>query len=263
VNAATFAVSALLLWGMRVPPHPSLSARRGGLPQEPYFDALANGFRWLRHQVAFLELTLSATFFNFCYTLVGTFLVIFATRVLHGSALIYALLLASEVAGTAVGTLLVGRVRAVRWAGLAWTLPYGAVSGLVAVLLALAPSIPVALVALFALGALGGFAGTAWLSAAQLLVPTDMQGRYFGIDNLGSNVVVPAAQIGGAFLITAFGVQETYLLAGVVWVAAGLVFLLPRELRRLGVRSGAESVSRQTGVGAAGTPGSPGESRGA
>ncbi len=162
------------------------------------------------------------------------------------------------MAGTAVGSLLVSRFGAERWAGKAWTVPYGVVSGALAVVLALVPSVPVALVVLFGIGALGGFAGTAWLTAAQLLVPAEMQGRYLGIDNLGSVAILPVAQIGGAFLIGLWGTGSTYLVVGVLWVVAGVVFLIPRALWRLGVPPTPEdAASYRTDAFAAGTPRSP------
>jgi len=254
-NAVTFALSAALLTGMRLP---GGSAPQRGPRPPSYLADVAGGFRWLWGAQGFFQLTLSATFFNFCWTVVTTFLVFFATLVLGGGALEYALLLAAEVAGTGVGALLVGRLGAVRWAGLAWTIPYGVVSGAVVVALAVRPSVELGVVALFALGALGGFAGTAWLTAAQLLVPTEMQGRYFGVDNLGSIAILPVGQIGGALLIAATGPRTTYLWIGVLWVIAGLVFLLPRSLRKVGYRPGSEeAVTLRSAAGGAGTSGSP------
>jgi hypothetical protein len=257
LNAVTFALSAALLVGMRVA-SPHLASRSAGEGGRTYFEDVSAGFRWLYRAKGFLQLTLSATVFNFCSNLVGTFLVVYAVVVLHGSALVFAGLLAAEVSGNALGPLLVSRVRAERWAGKAWTIPYGVMSASLALVLALVPTVPVALAALFLLGTLGGFAGTAWLTAAQLLVPTEMQGRYFGIDNLGSVAILPAAQIGGALLIGLWGTQTTYLAAAVIWLIAGIAFLLPRALWRLGVPPAAEDVaSYRSDAGAVGTPGSP------
>jgi MFS family permease len=250
-NAITFLVSALLLTGMRGVALPRTDGATGARPG--YFRELRRGFAWLWEAQGFFQLTMSATFFNFSSALIGTFLVFYATEVLHGSALVYASLLAAEVAGLAIGSLLVGRVGAVRYAGKAWVVPYGVVSGVVALDLFFFPQVPIAIASLFALGALAGFAGTAWLTAAQLLVPTEMQGRYFGIDQLGSAAIVPAAQIGGALLIGVFATRTTYLIAAIVWVVAGLAFLLPRALWKLGVEPGNPSTSR-TGDGGAGTP---------
>jgi MFS family permease len=259
INVLTFLLSAALLTGLRVAsPRRASSGAGGGV--RAYLADVTAGFRWLYRARGFFQLTISATFFNFCSTVIGTFLVVFAAVVLHGSALVFAGMLAVEVAGVGVGSLLVSRLNAVRWAGRAWTVPYGVVSGVLAIVLALWPSIPVALVLLFALGALGGFAGTAWLTAAQLLVPTEMQGRYFGIDSLGSVAILPAAQVGGALFIEFWGTQTTYLAAGILWTIAGLIFLLPRALWRLGYpAAAADAASYRSDVSVAGTPRSPAE----
>jgi MFS family permease len=260
VNVATFAVSALLLFGMTVRPVPEVEQR-----VKPAFLAdVRDGFRWLVRARGFLELTLSATFFNFCGGLVGTFLVVFATVLLHGSAVVFALLLALEVAGTGLGSLLVSRTGGVRRAGRSWTIGAGVASGAMAVALALIPSVPVALVCLFLIGLFGGYAGTAWLTAAQLLIPTEMQGRYFGIDSLGSIAIIPAAQIGGALLIEAYGVQWTYLGTAILWVIVGVAFLFPRALATLGYPPPElPSVTPRSDGGGPGTSGSPGENRAA
>ena len=257
-NAITYAISASLLFGMTVPAQ--LAFRRAARPS--YLEDVREGFRWLGRATGFLELTISATFFNFCLSLVGTFVVVFVTVLLHGSGLVFALLLALEVAGTGLGALLVSRTRGVRYAGRSWTIGAGAASGAAAVFLALFPSTSVAAVCLFLIGLFGGYAGTSWLTAAQLLVPPELQGRYFGIDNLGSIAIIPAAQIGGALLIDAYGVDPTYLWVGVLWVVAGVAFLFPRALAELGYppREAPPVTPRSDGV-AVGTNESPGGSR--
>ena len=260
VNAGTFVLSGVLLLGLRIPSQ-GLARSHPQRARSRYFHDVREGFRWLWRAKGFFQLTISATFFNFCWTLIGTFLVIFATEVLHGSALVYALLLAAVVAGGGIGSLLVGPTHGERWAGRSWVVPYGAASGAVALALVLFPQVPVALAALFVIGLLSGYAGTSWLTAAQLLIPSEMQGRYFGIDNLGSIVIVPAAQIGGAFLIAAYGIGDAYLAAAVLWVVAGLVFLIPRTLWNLGYRPKEPEATPRGGAAAAGTSGSPGGTR--
>jgi MFS family permease len=257
-NAVTFAVSAALLVGMTVPRNnPS-----GRMARSSYLADVRDGFRWLRRATGFLQLTLSATFFNFCGALIGTFIVVFSTDLLHGSALVFALLLALEVAGNGIGSLLVSRTQGVRYAGRSWTIGAGAASGAVAVVLALFPVVPVAAACLFLFGLFGGYAVTAWLTAAQLIVPSEMQGRYFGIDALGSIAIIPVAQIGGAFLIDAYGVQPTYLWVGIVWVVLGVAFLFPKALTRVGYPAPAEAdVTVRSDGAASGTSESPGGSR--
>jgi len=260
VNAATFALSALLLTGMRVA-SPGSGVSRPAPGAAGYLSDIAGGFRWLLAARGFLQLTISAMFFNFCANLVGTFLVIFVAVALHGSALLYALLLAVDVGGLGLGSLLVGPLRAERWAGRAWVVPYGIMAGGAALAFSLIPTVPIALVGVFLVGLFGGFAGTAWLTAAQLLVPSDMQGRYYGIDNLGSIAIIPVAQIGGAFLIDAYGVQQTYVVTAAIWVVVGLIFLIPRALWNLGYRAPDRDATLRSDAGGAGTPGSPEETR--
>ena len=262
-NALTFGLSATLLTGMTIAER--LASPRALDSKEGYLAELRAGFAWLYEAKGFFQLTISALFFNFSATLIGTFIVFYATYVLLGSALVYSVLLAAEVAGTAIGSLLVGRLGAARYAGKAWVVPYGIVSGAVALVLYFVPLSPVAVVTLFALGALSGFAGTAWLTAAQLLVPTGMQGRYFGVDALGSAAILPAAELIGAFLIglfgvDSFGVRTTFLVAALVWLVVGAVFLIPRALWNLGVPPGGAATSR-TGADEAGTSGSPAGTR--
>jgi MFS family permease len=244
VDIVTLAASAGLIYTL--PGNtPMLEALRTGVRQNvaAFLREIRGGIEWLWQHVAWLQLTVSAAFFNFFSSLYQTFLVFYATELIHGSALVFGGLLAATVAGSAVGSLLVGSVGAVRFAGKAWVLPYGAVSGGLLVLLAVLPNIAIALLALLLLGVAASFAGTAWLTAAQLMVPPHIQGRYFGIDGLGSWAIIPLAQVVGGILVGLLGVGETYLLIGVSWTLVGLLFLLPRSLRDLGYRAPPEILS--------------------
>ncbi|MFZ0830092.1 MAG: MFS transporter [Thermoplasmata archaeon] len=234
VMGATFLVSGVLI--TLISRHRgalsalTLSARRGAR----FTGDLREGFAWLYQSTGLFQLTISATFFNFFSTVFGTFLVFYATELLHGSALVFAALLAVNVAGSGAGAVLVGRLGGVRYAGKAWVLLYGVVASGLLIVLALFPATALALALVFAIGMASAFAGTSWLTLAQLVVPTEMQGRYFGIDGLGSWVIIPVGTILGGVLIADVGIGETYLIAGVGWFVAGLVFLVPRALWRLG-----------------------------
>jgi hypothetical protein len=50
-------------------------------------------------------------------------------------------------------------------------------------------------------------------------VPTELQGRYFGVDQLGTFAVVPVGQVLGALTIQTLGVEVDFLV-----VAAGVFF---------------------------------------
>ncbi|HZY93181.1 MAG TPA: MFS transporter [Thermoplasmata archaeon] len=232
--AAAFVASGLLISLIARRPSPGTDPTSSTAPRGHFLTDLREGFAWLYSSRGLFQLTILATFFNFFSTIFGTFLVFYSAELLHGNALVYASLLAASVAGSGIGALLVGRLRAVRYAGKAWVLPYGVASAGCVLLLTSFPSVFLAVPLNFLLGLCGGFAGTAWLTAAQLLVPSEMQGRYFGIDGLGSWVILPLGTILGGLLVATMGVGNTYLLAGAGWMLAGLLFLVPRALWRLG-----------------------------
>ncbi|MCI4320045.1 MAG: MFS transporter [Thermoplasmata archaeon] len=233
VNAATFLVAGLLIASLVVPT--ARASERGSSGRRGAFVAdLREGFAWLRRARGLLELTISAGFFNFFESLFFAFLVVYDALALHGSALVFGGLLVALTAGQGLGALTVGRTRAVRYAGRLWVLGAGCAGGAGLLTLAVFPVIPVAVPVVFLMGYAAGVAGTVWLTAAQLVVPTEMQGRYFGIDSLGSWAIIPLAQIGGGLLVVRYGILPTYLVGGILWTVAGAGFLLPRALARFG-----------------------------
>jgi hypothetical protein len=237
LNVVTFALSAMFVSSLVLPatarrPRPGAS-KAGGLLAD-----LREGGRWLLASPGLFQLTVSAGFFNFFSALVGSFLVVYSTELLHGSAFVYAALLAAETAGAGAGTLLSGRIHAARKAGRWWVVGYGCIGGLAALGVALVPVAIVAIPLFFVMGCVGGCAVNAWLTAALLVVPPEIQGRYFGIDQLGSIAIIPVAQVGGGILIGVIGVGTTYLLAGVGWCLSGFAFLPLRSLARFGAVPG-------------------------
>jgi hypothetical protein len=249
-NAATFLVSAALLSSL----HLSAQARRPTRSSRPtsFLADVLQGFRWLRGEVGLLQLTVSAGFFNFFESMVLVFLVVYATLALHGSGAVFGLLLACQLGAQGAGALAVGRTGSTRWAGRVWVVFAGVLAPLAAIGLALVPNFYAAMGLLAFLGFVSAFAGTTWLSAVQVMVPTEMQGRYFGVDSLGSWAILPVAQIGGGFLIAAIGVTTTYLIAGVLWLLIGVAFLFLPALAAWGVPPG-----RAVALPPAGAPGHP------
>jgi hypothetical protein len=235
LNALTYAVSAVLILSVPVVAKPPAATTGGPTRPANFWAETIEGVRWLRGSPGFLWLTGSALFLNFFLTMVGPFLVVYVGVVLHANALVFGAISASFAVGDVVGALSVGRSGSSAFAGKAWLLGYGGVTGGSIIGLILVPT-PLAAVVLTFLGGWGlGFAGTSWLSAAQLLVPPGIQGRYFGIDALGSSAITPLGAVAGAALIATRGVQFTFLAAGAGCVLTLVVFATFRDLWRLGV----------------------------
>ncbi len=249
VSGLTFAVSAGVLWTL---PRRSAAIHRAAQSARSaarrFLDEAGEGFAWLARRVGLLSFTLASMTFNFFSGLALAFLVFYSADELGGSPLVYAAILVASGVGGTVGGLLVSRLNAVRRAGAVFGVSYGVVSGLALIAMAEVPAVPIALLAVFLIGAVIAFAGNVWLTFTQHVVPTDIQGRYYGIDSLASVAVVPAAQIVGGVLVASLGIRETYLIAGVGWAAAGVLFLALRAFRTLGLPPSdpVDSVDRST-----------------
>jgi MFS family permease len=121
----------------------------------------------------------------------------------------------------------------VRRAGLTWTIA-GVVGGILLLVLVLVPDTLVAFSAIFIFGVFMGFAATTWVSIVQIIVPNEMQGRYFGIDQLGSFAVIPVGQIVGGLAIAALGLSWSYGIASGGILISSLAFWGFADLRKLG-----------------------------
>ena len=233
-NSLTFLGSGILLLsirGARSPARPEIGATGG----TGFLTDARAGFAYLRSQPGLLAITLSAFFANFFLVLPLFFTVVYAVQVLHAGPLLFGILLAAFAAGVAVGSPLVHRWRRVILprAGLVWIVDTIAFAGPLLALVAF-PDPYVAVAALFAFGWLEGLGTTTWLSTAQLVVPEGMQGRYFGVDSLGSFAITPVASLLGGVLIASYGVQATFAVAGFGVLAVGLALLPIRALRSFG-----------------------------
>lgn len=231
-NVATFSASALLLFFIRGPKSPR-SAERRSSPN--LFAETKEGLVWLLKHPGLFQLTLSAMVLNFFFTICLSFYVVYASSVLLGDSVMFGALFGMFVMGNGIGSLLVGRTSALKHTGKVWLIGYGIACGALVFLLVLFPEAIVAIPTSFCLGLFSGFVDVTWLTTAQLLVPSEMQGRYFGVDALGSWAILPLSQLVGGLLIDRQGILWTYTLVSAGLLTTGVLFLLPRSLRRLRV----------------------------
>ena len=234
-NSATFVLSALLVATVIVAVPQALPETGAGSKRRTLSE-IREGFRWLlRSGTGLFELTLSSTFLNVFSTIVWTFLVVYATLSIHGDAFTFGVLLASLTVGYGVGSLAVGPTRATRHAGIVWVVFGGMVPGLAVAGVAVLPDTLVALPLIVVFGLTTGFAGVTWLTTAQTIVPSNVQGRYYALDGMISWAAIPAAEVMGALLIDALGINTTFLIAGIGLIATGAVGSLNARLRGLRV----------------------------
>lgn len=198
--------------------------------KKPMGSQISEGFRWLVTQKGLFQLSMSALVFNFLFGMANTFMVVYVDFALKGGAFLFGVVLAAYVIGSATGSLLVGRTRALEHAGKVWVLIYGAGVGLLTFFLGAYPEVPVAIAASLAIGLAIGFSGNVWLSSAQALVPKEMRGRYFAIDGLLSFIGGPPSIAIGGILIASAGVTLVYEAVGVMMLASAAGFAFMKSL---------------------------------
>ena len=236
ILAAVFVVPRFSTQSGESPSHTPRGLR--GMTRE-----IREGFRWLWQEAGLFRLSVSATAFNFLFSLTFYFLVIYVAVAVHAGALLFGVLLAVYAAGDVAGSLLVGRTRALSIAGKVWVLLYGGASGGLLLILGLFPTPSIAIASNLLMGLTIGFSANVWLTSAQNIVPTGMRGRYFAIDGVLSFVAGPPAIVAGAFLIQAVGVAPEFELAGILMLASALVFALMKSLWKLDGRPRASTSS--------------------
>ena len=237
LNTITFLISALLIAGIvgfsgkKLPVADGIPKKRPSMVED-----IREGFRYIGRNRALLELTLSAGIANFFLSMVFQFFVVYADVMLKGGVLVYGTISGLFALGWAPGAFISARFQTVRYAGKIWIF-VGVVEGACVAGLALIPSLIPALTLAFVMGLLLGLTNTTWLTAVQLIVPTEMQGRYFGLDQLGSFAVIPVGQVLGGVIIAASGVGVDFLIAGIGTATGAGIFILSPYLRNLGWRS--------------------------
>jgi len=236
LNTITFLISALLIAGIVGYSGKKPSAGKGIPEKRPSIvEDIREGFGYIGRNRALLELTLSAGIGNFFLSMMFQFFVVYADVMLKGGVLVYGTISGLFALGWAPGAFVSARFRTVRFAGKIWIF-VGVIEGACIVGLALLPYLIPALALAFAMGLLLGLTNTTWLTAVQLIVPTEIQGRYFGLDQLGSFAVIPVGQVLGGVIIATSGVGVDFLIAGIGAAAGSGIFILSPSLRNLGWR---------------------------
>jgi len=229
IDAASYLVAALfiaLIGGTSV-------SRAPPVDRPSLLGEVREGLAYLRRALGLLEVTVAALVLNFWFAFVLTFLVIYTTELLHGSAVVFGVLETLIAGGWGIGGLLVGRLRLTRYTGRLWV--YSAfVEGGAIVAMVLVPRLAVAVPLFLAVGILQGVLNVAGSSTVQAVVPERLQGRYFATENMVSFAAIPAAQIVGGVLILLHGISFTFLLAGVGSLATGGCLVWLKDLRRFG-----------------------------
>jgi MFS family permease len=214
IDAASFAIAALLLVRVRVEP------RADVVEPEPFLRELRQGWtefrrqRWIFNTIVFFGIG------NFAGQAWGV-LAPLVMKEHYGGASTYGVVLGLFGAGMVVGGVIVLRWRPARplLVSCLCALPFGLGVWMIAFLVPL----PVLLAAQFIAGIGLAIHLALWFTVFQQQVPENARSRVSSYDALGSFVLIPLGTAAAGPVAAGIGIKETLILSGVITVAANLL----------------------------------------
>lgn len=232
VNVVVFAAGAVLL--ALVASSASRAPNPPSSPSAPGFrEELAAGVRFLQGHPWLLRLTVAGVAAGFFVTMFSPYLVVFTVDGLGLPPSYFGYLAGGYSGGFFVGSLLSARFRVVRYYGRFFGLALLGSGGLLGVLV-LVPRFPVSLLALGGMGVLMGILITGSITLVQRVVPSELLGRYLGLQETMVWAVAPFGVLAGGLLIQVVGVREGFAVASVGMLLVGVVALGSGRLRAIG-----------------------------
>ncbi len=230
INSMTYAISAMFLF--QIVGHYKSRATGGGQSKQNSFASdFRIGMRYMREHLPILEGTIGALPANFFASLFYPFFVVYAAVKFSSNSASYGYLVAAIGMGMALGAILVGRIKASRYAGPLISSSILVAGGIV-ILFGFSNTLYLSLVAGAIAGIMFGLLNTTYLSTVQALVPTELLARVLSIDSVGSFVAIPAGLAVGGILISARGIVFDYTLAGIGLLLNGILLLSLKEFRK-------------------------------
>ena len=223
VDGITYFAAAALLTLVRIPP-PSRTERASTV------EELREGWRYFRSTTWLWVIVAGFAVLNALHSGFNTLGPVLAVHSSIGEAG-WGLVLSAGAVGLLATTVVMLRVplrRPLLWGMLGCTL-----YGVPMVVLGVHPHLVVAMVAVFVGGAGIEVFSLGWSLAMQEHVPDDMLSRAYSYDALGSFVAIPVGQLAVGPLGSAFGVRQTLLVCGVLYVVVCLATLGSRSVRDL------------------------------
>jgi MFS family permease len=230
VNFVVFAIGAILV--------ALIAGRSAATPAAPaaarsFREEFVEGLRFLRGHAWLVRFTAVAVASGFFVTMFSPYLVVFTVEALGLPASFFGYLAGGYSAGFLVGSLLTGRFRVLPRFGLVLGLALLGSGGLLG-LLVVAPDLPFALVAFASMGVLMGIVLTGSITLVQRVVPSELLGRYLGLQETIVWVVAPVGVVAGGLLIAAFGVRSGFAVAALGLAIVGAVTVASPSLRSIG-----------------------------
>lgn len=233
INALTYALSAIFL--LQIAGELGRSELSASRARTSFRKDFSEGMGYVLHDRTLVEVSFGYLPSNFLSSFVSPFFVVYAGTRFGGNAAVYGYLAAALAAGVAIGSLIVGRVRARPHAGLLMGVCM-LVEGGSWTILALSTNIGFSVLAATAAGLAIGFANTVYYSTIQAVVPSHVLGRVMSIGDFGSFASIPTGLVVGGLLISSYGVGVAFMVAGIGVLVNGTILLSLPDFRSFGQR---------------------------
>jgi MFS family permease len=228
VNAAVFAVSAILTWLLVIDAVPvDLPSTADG-----FWANTVYGFKFLREHSLLLWLAVLVCIMNFIEAPLAIVVLPALVNEEYGGPEQLGLLLGFLGAGAVVGTLGYATVAA-RWSRLATFVASFTLVGVTLMGLAFTPMFAVALVLMLIMGFVGGPLNPILMSVRQERVPVEVRAKVFGTFTSIGFVAIPLGQLLGGYLIEWVGVTTYILGVALIYIGISFSFAFIPTLRQM------------------------------
>ena len=215
LNAASYAISAVLLLGLALPAPPDRAPSR-------HLSDIAEGLRLIRRSRFLRTLAAVQGLAALSAGATSALLVVLAERHLDVGPGRFGLLIAAIGIGAGIGPLLLSRfLRDVRRPG--WLFGPYLLRGGVDIVLAASRHYPVALGALAACGLGTSTGNVTYNSVLQTTVPDRLRGRVFATFDIVWQTMRMISIVGGGLLADHYGITAVYFLGGALLIAAAIL----------------------------------------
>lgn len=225
LNAATFAVSALLIARLVIPAHAGQLGQDTKRGLDRYLDDARQGFAYAVHDRLVSRLLIVQSLASFAVGATGAMLVILSERHLDLAPSGFAWLIGAIGVGALLGPLIPNALakdyRDARWL----FVPY-IVRGLGDILIAIFTPLPIALLIMFVYGLNTSTGMVVFSSTVQGAVPDTMRGRVFTLLDVSWNAMRLLSLALGAIMVDVIGIQALFWTGGALLAGAGILGLV-------------------------------------
>ena len=224
LNTASFAVSALLLVGLRIPAHAGQLGAGSKRGLGTYFSDARAGLRFAMRDRFVSRLLLVQALASFAVGATGALLVVLSEQHLRLEAASFAWLIGAIGAGALIGPL-IPNILAKDYRNARWLFVPYVIRGIGDVLIAVFTPLPIALLIMFVYGLNTSIGMVVFSSTVQGTVPDAVRGRVFTLLDVTWNAMRLLSLALGGWLVDLVGIQPVFWAGGTMLALAGLLGL--------------------------------------